>query len=256
MVGKARFLPRHLGLGQKVLHHQHRPRSPHPPASRRPCSGASSGGRVHPVAILKIVDANVRRPEGAKRVIGTLLGRLRPKRSPTRMPVRSQCKDVAILLPWVWLGCVSGSESRIAPPPTMHGFCRTHGSFARSESCTPASYQKAPRPVFGCANPQATDRSKQQTPKRRELALGHLDLGRGDKAGPAPTLYRTCCLEGAQRIVEPRNAVNTPRVKTIVRARTAGVSRGSIDSLGPSPSLIHLYTVGQCECLCFRPSAQ
>jgi len=30
--------------------------------------------RVHPVAILKIVDANVRRPEGAKRVIGTLLG--------------------------------------------------------------------------------------------------------------------------------------------------------------------------------------
>lgn len=30
--------------------------------------------RVHPVAILKVLDAYVRRPEGAKRVIGTLLG--------------------------------------------------------------------------------------------------------------------------------------------------------------------------------------
>lgn len=30
--------------------------------------------RVHPVAILKILDAYVRRPEGAKRIIGTLLG--------------------------------------------------------------------------------------------------------------------------------------------------------------------------------------
>jgi translation initiation factor 3 subunit F len=30
--------------------------------------------RVHPVAILKILDAFIRRPEGAKRVIGTLLG--------------------------------------------------------------------------------------------------------------------------------------------------------------------------------------
>jgi translation initiation factor 3 subunit F len=30
--------------------------------------------RVHPVAILKVLDAYVRRPEGAKRIIGTLLG--------------------------------------------------------------------------------------------------------------------------------------------------------------------------------------
>merc|ERR1712039_168180 len=30
--------------------------------------------RVHPVAVLKILDAYVRRPEGAKRIIGTLLG--------------------------------------------------------------------------------------------------------------------------------------------------------------------------------------
>jgi len=30
--------------------------------------------RVHPVAVLKILDAFVRRPEGAKRIIGTLLG--------------------------------------------------------------------------------------------------------------------------------------------------------------------------------------
>lgn len=30
--------------------------------------------RVHPVAVLKILDAYIRRPEGAKRVIGTLLG--------------------------------------------------------------------------------------------------------------------------------------------------------------------------------------
>merc|ERR1719499_2711435 len=30
--------------------------------------------RVHPVAILKILDAYVRRPEGARRIIGTLLG--------------------------------------------------------------------------------------------------------------------------------------------------------------------------------------
>merc|ERR1719440_1472199 len=30
--------------------------------------------RVHPVAILKVLDAYVRRPEGAKRTIGTLLG--------------------------------------------------------------------------------------------------------------------------------------------------------------------------------------
>lgn len=30
--------------------------------------------RVHPVAILKILDAYIRRPEGAKRIIGTLLG--------------------------------------------------------------------------------------------------------------------------------------------------------------------------------------
>jgi translation initiation factor 3 subunit F len=30
--------------------------------------------RVHPVAVLKVLDAYVRRPEGAKRIIGTLLG--------------------------------------------------------------------------------------------------------------------------------------------------------------------------------------
>merc|ERR1719499_2247028 len=30
--------------------------------------------RIHPVAILKILDAYVRRQEGAKRIIGTLLG--------------------------------------------------------------------------------------------------------------------------------------------------------------------------------------
>lgn len=57
-------------------------------------------------------------------------------------------------------------------------------------------------------------------------------------------------MHAASSRARARNTNMPPRVTSVVRARTAGVCRWSLDSLGPSPSWLHcVHTVRQDMCV-------